>query len=140
MSPETPRPDPPAKTSRSQALNGIKVLIVDDHEDTRDVLCLFLERAGAQTVCAADVSAALAALRDWMPAVVVTDISMPEADGFELLRQFREVLPEVPVLALSGHAGVTMRERVMAAGFAALLTKPVDPAIVLERISFFASR
>jgi signal transduction histidine kinase/ActR/RegA family two-component response regulator len=111
-------------------LRGVRVLLVDDDRDGREAVGLILSRHGAEVRSVASAAEALATLRTFRPSVIVSDIAMPEEDGFVLLRKVR-ALPAAsggtaPALALSALAGAGDRARILAAGFARCLSKPVD--------------
>ena len=96
--------------------------------------------AGATVLRADSVATAMDAVyRSFDPDVVLTDFSMPDADGFDLIREFRNAPSirsiAVPILVLSGHSEDHFRARALAAGAADLLIKPVDPGLLLLRIA-----
>ena len=111
-------------------LHGLSILIVEDDDDARELMQAVLEQRGAQ-VCAADsVCRAFELLETIAPDVIVSDIAMPDEDGFSLARRLRE-LPEdaggrTPIVAVSAYAGASDRVRALAAGFDRYLHKPVD--------------
>jgi CheY-like chemotaxis protein len=125
-------------------LSGLKVLVVDDEEDVRDLLQLTLGREGARVTTAGSVSEALAAFEEERPDVVVSDIAMPVADGYALIESLRARGPEeggaVPALALTAYASPEDAVRSRAAGFQVHLAKPIDPARVVEAIVRLAAR
>jgi CheY-like chemotaxis protein len=111
-------------------LSGRKILVVDDELDTLEIQCLILRLAGATVECVSSVSQALAAIAALQPDLIVTDLAMPERDGFELLRAIR-TLPadngrDTPVVVVSGHAH-DLGERAAREGATRVLAKPVDP-------------
>jgi CheY-like chemotaxis protein len=112
-------------------LEGHTVLVVDDNEDTRYVLGTMLEAYGARVTKAASVAEARMALAQELPDVLITDLAMPEEDGFTLLDFCRHHadarLQALPMLALTGYGGQLAQDRVLAAGFDAYLVKPVEP-------------
>jgi CheY-like chemotaxis protein len=121
-------------------LAGARVLVVEDDKDSRELLCVLLELAGATVLCAESVAEAMEGVHhSFDPDVVLTDYSMPVADGLDLIREFRRVpstrAVAVPILILSGHTEDHWRERVRAAGAADLLIKPVDPTLLITRIA-----
>jgi DNA-binding response OmpR family regulator len=121
-------------------LAGARVLIVEDDQDCRELIRTFLERAGATVLCVDSVAAAMDCVyRSFDPDVVLTDYSMPVANGLELIRQFRSAPSSraiaVPILVISGHSEENWRARSLAAGAADLLTKPFDPAVLVTRIA-----
>jgi CheY-like chemotaxis protein len=127
---------------RDDALQGTRVLVVDDEADARDLLTAVLEHHGATVVSAGSVDEALAGLALGQPEVVVSDIGMPVADGYELARRLRALDDlagrNTPALALTGFARPEDGARALAAGFTALLAKPVDPARLVEMIARLA--
>lgn len=118
-------------TERWSDLNGHHVLVVDDNEDTRNVLATMLEAHGAAVAMAASVEEARAALDVRLPDVLITDLAMPVEDGFGLLEYCRHHqdprLQALPILALTAYGGQQAHDRVIAAGFDAYLAKPVEP-------------
>jgi signal transduction histidine kinase/CheY-like chemotaxis protein len=118
-------------TQRWSDLEGHQVLVVDDNEDTRNVLATMLEAHGATVSTAASVAEARAALTTRLPDVLVTDLAMPVEDGFGLLDYCRHHadprLQTLPILALTAYGGQQAHDRVIAAGFDAYLAKPVEP-------------
>jgi signal transduction histidine kinase/CheY-like chemotaxis protein len=118
-------------TQRWSDLNGHHVLVVDDNEDTRNVLATMLEAHGAAVSTAASVAEARAALDVRLPHVLITDLAMPVEDGFGLLEYCRHHqdprLQVLPILALTAYGGQQAHDRVIAAGFDAYLAKPVEP-------------
>ncbi|AXF23575.1 hybrid sensor histidine kinase/response regulator [Burkholderia pyrrocinia] len=111
------------------ALGGQRVLVVDDDATSRASLAAALETMGAQVSTAQSGHDALDAVERHPPSVVLSDLAMPDGDGFWLLDRIRH-LPSggghLPVVAVTAHAGKADRHRVLAAGFDAYLCKPVD--------------
>jgi CheY-like chemotaxis protein len=121
-------------------LAGMTILVVDDHADARDLMQLVLGNRSARVVCAANAQEALALVESERPHVLVSDISMPVVDGYELLRRVRELGAarggDVPAIALTAFACSEDRARALRAGFVAHLAKPVEP---LELVATIAS-
>lgn len=115
-------------------LDGRSVLVVDDNEDTRQLLRTMLEAHGARVMTANSVDEARAELAREIPDVLVTDLAMPGEDGFSLLDYCRyhddSRLQLLPIMALTAYGTQQAQDRVLAAGFDAYLAKPVDPAEV----------
>jgi len=125
----------------SPALAGVRVLLVEDDDDSRSLLSLVLERYGAEVVATASSAAAIDSFMQKTPDVVVSDIGMAEEDGYQLIRKLRS-LPQqgsllqsssdtrhpalVPAIALTGYATHKDRERALAAGYQLHLAKPVE--------------
>jgi CheY-like chemotaxis protein len=120
-------------------LAGVSVLVVDDEPDARDLIRRLLERSGAAVTTASTVAEAIDALRRHRPHVLLSDIAMPGEDGFELLRQVRE-LPaaeggSVPAAAITAFARSEDRRRALLAGFQLHVPKPVEPAELLAVVA-----
>jgi PAS domain S-box-containing protein len=111
-------------------LTGARVLVVEDDADTRDFLGFVLESAGVKLALAATAAEALERLTAETFDLVVSDLSMPDADGYTLIRRLRELDAAAgarrPAVALTAHAGPDDRRRALEAGFDAYLVKPVD--------------
>ena len=111
------------------SLSGMYVLVVDDNETARYVLRRVLEHCGALVTTSVSARAALATLARFRPDVVVTDLSMPDDDGYWLIGELRRLPPEeggrIPALAVTA-SGADARERALASGFQELLPKPLD--------------
>jgi PAS domain S-box-containing protein len=110
----------------ARRLDGIRVLVVDDEPDSRELLCESLRRAGAEVRDAESTTQALERLRDFDAEILVADLAMPQQDGFELLRKVREAGFTLPAVAATAHSSVEIRELTLAAGFAAHIAKPID--------------
>jgi signal transduction histidine kinase/CheY-like chemotaxis protein len=131
-------------TQRWSELEGFQLLVVDDNEDTRNVLATMLEAHGATITTAASVADARAALAHRLPDVLITDLAMPVEDGFGLLEYCRHhadpKLRNLPILALTAYGGQQAHDRVIAAGFDAYLAKPVEPVEVGRVVRDLATR
>jgi CheY-like chemotaxis protein len=121
-----------AVTPSRDALDGLTLVLVEDDRDCRDVLAFWFESFGATVIAVGSARAALAELEQSLPDVVVTDISMPDRDGFWLVERIRATLAprgvNVPVIACTGLDAHAIAERTHLAGFDGYVTKPVDPA------------
>jgi PAS domain S-box-containing protein len=118
-------------------LAAMRVVVVDDEPDARELLLAVLEHHGARACAAASASEALALVGQLCPDVLVSDIGMPGVDGYELMAQVRQLAGEAartPALALTGFARAEDGQRAMAAGFDAHLAKPVDPAALVVAV------
>ncbi|MEG3839536.1 ATP-binding protein, partial [Microcoleus sp. herbarium14] len=112
-------------------LSGIRVLAVDDDADARDLVIFLLEDCGASVTAVSNADDALAVLIQSVPDLLLSDIGMPDTDGYMLLRQVRALPPErgglVPAIALTAYAGEIDYRLALAAGFQRHLSKPLDP-------------
>ena len=130
--------NPDVVRTRRRPLTGLLVLVVDDNEDTREVLQAVLEVNGAIVSTARSPEAALIAFDRERPSVMVIDIGMPIMNGFELVEQIRRRSVEhggrVPAVALTGYISSEDRARAVEAGFQAYLTKPVDERALIDAV------
>jgi PAS domain S-box-containing protein len=114
------------------SLDGVRVLVVDDDEDSRDLLASVLANYGAEVKTAAGAEMALDILAAEDMDVLVSDINMPGMDGYELIRRVRAMKPEqggrIPAAALTAYARAEDRVRALQAGYQAHVPKPVEPA------------
>jgi CheY-like chemotaxis protein len=120
-------------------LTGLRVLVVDDDEDSRFYISTVLEGDGASVTAVASVAEALLLLPQFQPNVLVCDIAMPDEDGYSLIRKVRELTAEegglVPAVALTAYAESEERERALAAGFQNHVAKPVDPEVLVRVVA-----
>ncbi|MEH2339841.1 hybrid sensor histidine kinase/response regulator [Nostoc sp.] len=115
----------------SPNLQGVNVLVVDDEVDTRDLIVFILQQCGASVRAFASASQALNALAVEKPDILLSDIGMPEMDGYMLIRQIRSLPPEqggeILAIALTAYAGEIDQQQILQAGFQKHLTKPIEP-------------
>ena len=121
-----------------QSLRGVKILVVDDEADAREMLQLVLTRYGAQTETASNAQRALEILEQFRPDILLSDIGMPGADGYSLIESVR-ALPadcggQTPAVALTAYARNEDRARALAAGFQNHLAKPIVPSKLVETL------
>jgi signal transduction histidine kinase/CheY-like chemotaxis protein len=138
---------PGVKLDTPPALEGLRILVVDDESETRDLVSEILSRYEADVMTAASAVEALRILRassEWRPDVLISDIEMPGADGYELMRWVRalprEYGPQVPAVALTAHARVEDRMKALAAGFQTHVPKPVEAAELLTVLGSVTGR
>jgi PAS domain S-box-containing protein len=125
-------------------LGGVHVLVVDDEPDARALLKLLLEKCEALVTTAASASEALEAVRRAKPDVVISDIGMPEEDGYALIRMLR-ALPsdegsDIPAVALTAYARSEDRTRALLSGFQSHVAKPVDATELVATVASLARR
>lgn len=116
--------------NQSALLHGVRVLIVDDDIDSSNLFVFTLEDIGAETKVAATASVALELVQQFKPNILLSDISLPDADGYTLIRWVRD-LPanqggQTPAIAITGYALSEVYDRALAEGFCRCLLKPVD--------------
>jgi CheY-like chemotaxis protein len=113
------------------ALLGTTILVVEDHDETRDTIAEVLTQAGAHVLAAASAQAAILMLEDERPNLLVSDIEMPDVDGWSLVRTVRALPPErgglTPAVALTVHNSREDRAKSLRAGFQLHLPKPFEP-------------
>jgi signal transduction histidine kinase len=113
----------------ADVLSGLKVLTVDDQQDTRELITLALGRYGAEVRASDSASMALKMIADWRPDVVVSDIGLPEMDGYDFMRRLREIEGDgerIPAIAVTGYAGALDESKALNAGYALHLSKPIE--------------
>ncbi|MBH8562589.1 response regulator [Nostoc sp. CENA67] len=120
-------------------LAGLKILVVDDDDDSRFYITTVLEADGATVLAVASAVAALEALNHWQPDVFIFDIAMPGEDGYTLIRKIRAMTAyrggKVPAVALTAYADSEDRIRALEAGFQTHVPKPVDPSELVEIVA-----
>jgi PAS domain S-box-containing protein len=140
LMPYPPQISPESKTFEpSLNLQGIKILVVDDDADTRQFIVFLLEMYGANVTAVASAVEALATFTQYRADILLSDIGMPEVDGYMLMRQVR-ALPhqqygQIPAIALTAYAGEIDYQKAMEAGFQRHIPKPIDPAKLVEAIA-----
>lgn len=127
---------PPPTANDQRELTGVRVLLVDDDQDTREVLQFVLESQGAVVSVAASAVEALEVLESSMPNVLLSDIAMPGATGCDLMRTImaRKGIRTPAAAALSVYARDPERREALASGFQLLLAKPIDPAVLIRTV------
>jgi CheY-like chemotaxis protein len=121
------------------SLSGLTILVVEDHDDARRYVELFLRTLGANVVGARNAVEGLEMVKTQSPAVVLSDILMPGGDGFHLLREIRALErgreAAVPVIAMTALVSLADGRRILDAGFNAYLRKPFTPDRLLDTIA-----
>jgi PAS domain S-box-containing protein len=141
--PPREQPKEPAAARPAHAIpKGLRVLVVDDDEDTREALKVILEQNGLNVTTAASATDGLAKLDTLKPQLLLSDVAMPVEDGYSLIRRVRgrprEKGGEIPAAALTAYAGVDDRRSALAAGFQFHISKPIDQERLLEVIAAMA--
>ena len=125
-------------------LEGLLVLVVEDDRDTREVVALLLEQAGASVTATASSGKALAALERMRPHILIIDIGLPDEDGYALIRKARALLDErgekIPAVALTAYSSEEDRSKALAAGFEIHMVKPPGPRQLIEVVASLARR
>jgi CheY-like chemotaxis protein len=137
-----------ARASRPQPdrmlLAGVRVLVVEDEADSREILAAVLRESGAEVVTADSALVALGVLEKDRPHVLVSDIGMPDVDGFDLIRMLRQRAPEeiarIPAIALTAYTEEEARNKAMELGFDEHVSKPADPEQLIAAVARRAGR
>lgn len=128
----------------SSNLQNVRAMIIDDEPDNQELLGLILEQAGGQVKIACSAREALDLLPTFQPDIVISDIGMPEEDGYSLLQRIRSCsnrgIRNVPAIALTAYATEADREKAFAHGFQDHIAKPFDPAEVVGAVSVLLNR
>ncbi|MDZ8081692.1 MAG: PAS domain-containing protein [Nostoc sp. DcaGUA01] len=124
--------------SAALSLADMQILMVDDDADTRDYISFLLEQAGAEVILAASAYEALQLLIQSTPDILISDVGMPDMDGYMLIQQVRNLPPErggnIKAIALTAYAGEINQKLAIAAGFGKHVAKPVEPEELITAI------
>lgn len=115
-------------------MDGVTVLVVDDHQDSRDLVAEVCERSGAIVTRCDSASAALQTLGGTRVGLLVADIAMPDMDGYSLIQEARRLQASVPAIAVSAYVREEDRQQALSAGFDAYCVKPLDTAAFLKAV------
>lgn len=123
-------------------LEGVRVLVVDDEEDARQLLTTVLEHCGAETFAAASAQEAFQLIEQTKPDVLISDIAMPQEDGYSLIHRVRTsaTFSKLPAAALTAYARPEDRTAALVAGFQTYLTKPVEPTELIAVVASLTGR
>ena len=125
-------------------LDGLRVLVVDDEPDTRSLLNTILTRSGSEVRCCGSAANAIQEFKNWTPDVLVSDIGMPDEDGYVLIKKLRQQKSKrvsgIPAIALTAYATPDDRAQVLAAGFQMHVAKPIEPETLVSSIATAVGR
>ncbi|HEY9697932.1 MAG TPA: PAS domain S-box protein [Trichocoleus sp.] len=128
----------PLLFAKAYPLQGIHILIVDDEPDMRDYVSTVLEQAGAEITLVGSAAQAVAAVMRHIPDLIISDIGMPQVDGYMLLQQIRQLPPDqggqIPAIALTAYASAADARKAIAAGFQRHMAKPTEPQNLIQTI------
>jgi signal transduction histidine kinase/ActR/RegA family two-component response regulator len=131
-------------TGSQLKLEGLRVLVVDDEPDTRKVISAVIEKSGAEVRTCASAQEALEALVEWRPDILMSDIGMPDEDGYSLIRKVRALSAErgglIPAAAFTAYAREEDRQRALDAGFHMHVAKPIGSRELIATIASLAGR
>jgi CheY-like chemotaxis protein/anti-sigma regulatory factor (Ser/Thr protein kinase) len=130
--------------SFSKLLEGMRILVVDDEADSRDLVSAILTRCGGKVKSCKSAAEALKTFRAWKPDILVSDIGMPVEDGYTLIQKLRKqrlkLAREIPAIALTAYATDDDRARTLSAGFQVHIAKPIEPETLVKSIADAAGR
>lgn len=116
--------------------------MVDDNADTLELVSFILEEYGTEVITAASATEAIAAIAQFNPNILISDIAMPGVDGYSLIRKVRTLSSErggqIPAIALTAYASEEERSRLLDSGFQMHIAKPVDPAKLVAVVANLA--
>ncbi|HEY9838159.1 MAG TPA: ATP-binding protein [Vampirovibrionales bacterium] len=126
------------------SLAGIALVVVDDDPDTLEFLEFVLQEYGANVRAVNSAQQAIAAIETSIPDLLLSDIGMPQMDGYMLIRELRQWEAQrggrIPAIALTAYAGETNRQQILEAGFQQHLSKPIQPAELVQSIAFWVEQ
>jgi PAS domain S-box-containing protein len=137
--PKLPSADSSPENIQNSVLSNLRILVVDDEADTREFMNFALSEYGAVVTTVSSAADAFAVLNDFQPDILISDISMPDMDGYNFLRQLRSQQAQVggkqiPAIALTANARQQDSDKAIDAGFQRHMTKPVEPADLVTAI------
>ncbi|MBD2562920.1 response regulator [Nostoc linckia FACHB-391] len=128
----------------TEILAAIQILVVDDDDDTREFHTFVLEQAGARVTAVASAKEALQVLAESEPDILLSDIGMPETDGYMLMRQVKTLqalqAKQIPAIALTAYAGEINQQQALESGFQKHMSKPVEPEELVKAIATLIAR
>src|SRR5262249_32086756 len=128
---EAPQTKGKKEAEERRRLDGVRILLVEDDPETLDMIKFVFDERGAEVITAVSSSEALETLERWRPDALISDIAMPDQDGYDLIRRVRsrdlERGGEIPAVAVTAYASAEDRVRALAAGFQMHVAKPIDP-------------
>ena len=126
-----------------QQLQGVKVLVVDDEPDSRDLLMTIFSRCGSDVRCSDSAASAMLEFDAWNPDLLISDIGMPNEDGYSLIRRVRELksnCAQIPAVALTAYATDEDRSHALSAGFQIHVSKPIEPESFVTSVAAMLGR
>jgi CheY-like chemotaxis protein len=128
----------------SVRLDGVHVMLVEDDEDSRKLLSTMLKRYGARVTATKSAAEAFRAIASDTPDILISDIGMPDEDGYEFIRKLRALPPDkgghTPAIALTGYASRKDRERALESGYQQHMAKPIEQADMIAAIAALIGR
>jgi signal transduction histidine kinase len=128
----------------SDILKGLRILVVDDEADSRELITAILSRCGSEVKCSESAASAIDDVRSWKPDLLVSDIGMPNEDGYSLIGKLRRLkskkVREIPAVAVTAYATVEDRTRALSSGFQLHVPKPIDPEVLVRSLASAVGR
>jgi CheY-like chemotaxis protein len=137
---DVPAEEPEESLENRTALAGIYALLVEDDPDGCDLMQMMLRRFGAEVTAVGTAAAALESVKNRRPDVLVSDIGLPDGDGFALLKRVRESNHDLPAVAVTAYASRQDVAKALAAGFQAHVAKPAEPAQLSAAVAHASGR
>lgn len=132
------------QVTESHSLNGLRVLLVDDERETREIISTVVERTGAEVKACTSAREALSTLVEWRPHVILSDIAMPDEDGYSFIGRVRSLAQDeggnTPAAALTAYARDEDRKQALAAGYQMHIAKPIAAGTLVTMIAKLAGR
>jgi CheY-like chemotaxis protein len=139
-----PRANVGAPRVAARSITGLRILLIDDDDDTREGLAVVLAHQGADVRTASSAAGGFASIAEIKPDVILCDIAMPTEDGYSFIRKLRSLSREkggqIPAAALTALAGEADRREATGAGFQMHLAKPVDAARLIAAVGLLLAR
>jgi PAS domain S-box-containing protein len=139
-----PKNERNSPTTAQQSLSGLRVLVVDDERDTRELVAAILATVGAEVISVSSATEALDQMEQQRFDLLISDIGMPDMNGYELIGRVRQLSEghggRIPAAALTAYAGIDDRKRALAAGYEMHIPKPFEAADLITVASFLAER
>ena len=139
LEPEPARRPLDREIVRPAVLKGLRVLVVDDEADARELMRIVLRSSGAEVMSAASAEEAFEHVEQWHPDILVSDIGLPDVDGYALIQKLRTLEAErgwsIPALAVTAYARAEDRTRALSSGFQMHVAKPLEPADLVAAIT-----
>ena len=127
-----------SNTEGDDELKGLRVLLIDDEQDALEMLTLMLRQSGITVEPQTNAADALEFIKERTPQIIISDIGMPEQDGYGFIEKLRELPPEkggsIPAIALTAYSGADEKTRVLSSGFQIYLPKPVDSSELFDAL------
>ena len=128
----------------ARILDGVRILVVDDEADSRDLIKAILIGCGSEVNCCESAGQAIMAVREWKPDLLVSDIGMPVEDGYSLIKKIRNLrskrVKQLPAIALTAYATKEDKARALSVGFQMHVAKPIDPETLVLSIASVIGR